>query len=75
MPETVKRGAVPFSAKAYYAIFVMSFAIGCSSLARNHLFKLYPDDELGGCLAGDLIDAGGLTTSQFAWTQVPVLAR
>ncbi len=75
MPETVKRGAVPFSPKASCAIFVMSFAIGCSSLASNHLFKLYPHDELGGCLAGVLIDAGGLTTSQFAWTQIPVSAR
>lgn len=35
MPETVKRGAVPFSAKASCAIFVMSFAIGCSSLAQQ----------------------------------------
>lgn len=50
----------------------MSFAIGCSSWRSNHLFKLYPDDELGGCLAEILIDAGSLTTSQFAWTQVPV---
>ncbi len=53
MPETVKRGAVPFSAKSVCAIFVMSFAIGCSSLAQQPFFKLYPHDELGGCLAGD----------------------
>ncbi len=75
MPETVKRGAVPFSAVAYCAIFVTFFATGCSSLARNHRPQLHPHDELGCGVTGYPIDAGGLTTSQFAWTQVPVFAR
>ena len=40
MPETVQRGAVPFGAIASYAIFAMSFATACSSLARHDLAKL-----------------------------------
>lgn len=35
MPETVKRGAVPFSAKSVLRDFRNVFAIGCSSLAQQ----------------------------------------
>ena len=53
MPETVKRGAVPFSA----ATIALSYIPMMSWVAVSPVI---------------LIDAGGLTTSQFAWTQVPV---
>ena len=50
----------------------MSFAIGCSSWRSNHLFKLYPNDELGGCLAGDPDRRGRLNNFAVRPTQVPV---
>ncbi len=38
----------------------------------NHLFKLYPHDELGGCLAGDPDRRGRLNNFAVRPTQVPV---
>ena len=50
----------------------MSFATACSLWRRHDLAKLHPNDELGRRFPVILIDAGGMTSSQFAWVQVPV---
>ncbi len=67
-----RRGAVPFSAKSVLRDFVMSFAIGCSSLAPQPSSSYIPMMSWVAVSPVILIDAGGLTTSQFAWTRLPV---
>ena len=67
MPETVKRGGrFHLAPKASCAIFVMSFCNRLFLGAATISLSLHPDDELGLSRRVILIDAGGLTTSQFA---------
>lgn len=73
MPETVKRGAVPFSAKSVLRDFRNVFCnrlflFGAATISLSYI----PMMSWVAVSPVILIDAGGLTTSQFAWTQVPV---
>ncbi len=73
MPETVKRGAVPFSAKSVFRDFRNVFCnrlflFGAATISLSYI----PMMSWVAVSPVILIDAGGLTTSQFAWTQVPV---
>ncbi len=59
MPETVQRGAVPFSAVSVLRDFRNVFRNPIfSHRGGDAVVELHPDDELGGGVAGDLIDAG-----------------
>lgn len=53
MPETVRRGDVPFSPRACCAIFATSFATASFARRRHAVAELYSADELGGGIAGD----------------------
>ena len=71
MPETVQRGAVPFSAISVVRDFRDVF--------RNRVFlfgvdlaKLHPNDELGRRFPSDPDRRGWHDVLQFAWVQVPV---
>ena len=73
MPETVKRGAVPFSAKSVLRDFRNVFCnrlflFGAATISLSYI----PMMSWVAVSPVILIDAGSLTTSQFAWTQVPV---
>ena len=73
MPETVKRGAVSFSAKSVLRDFRNVFCnrlflFGAATISLSYI----PMMSWVAVSPVILIDAGGLTTSQFAWTQVPV---
>lgn len=73
MPETVKRGAVSFSAKSVLRDFRnvfcnRQFLFGAATISLSYI----PMMSWVAVSPVILIDAGGLTTSQFAWTQVPV---
>lgn len=69
MPETVKRGAVPFSAKSVLRDFRNVFCnrlflFGAATISLSYI----PMMSWVAVSPVILIDAGGLTTSQFAWT-------
>lgn len=73
MPETVKRGAVPFSAVSVLRDFRdvfrnRVFLAGAATLSLSYI----PMMSWVAVSPVILIDAGGMTTSQFAWAQVPV---
>lgn len=73
MPETVKRGAVPFSAISVLRDFRdvfrnRVFLFGAATLSLSYI----PMMSWVAVSPVILIDAGGMTTSQFAWAQVPV---
>ena len=53
MPETVRRGDVPFSPRACCAIFATSFATASFTRRRHAVAELYSADELGGGIASD----------------------
>ncbi|HEM7924675.1 TPA: multidrug efflux MFS transporter MdtM [Citrobacter farmeri] len=73
MPETVQRGAVPFSAISVIRDFrdvfrnrVFLFGVATISLSYIPMMSWVAVSPV------ILIDAGGMTSSQFAWVQVPV---
>lgn len=78
MPETVQRGAVPFSAVPFSAVSVLRdfrnvfrnpiFLTGAATLSLSYI----PMMSWVAVSPVILIDAGGMSTSQFAWAQVPV---
>lgn len=73
MPETVQRGAVPFSALSVLRDFRdvfrnRVFLFGAATIALSYI----PMMTWVAVSPVILIDAGGMTTTQFAWTQVPV---
>lgn len=73
MPETVQRGAVPFSARSVLRDFRdvfrnRVFLFGAATLSLSYI----PMMSWVAVSPVILIDAGGMTTSQFAWAQAPV---
>ncbi|MGF6343451.1 MFS family permease [Citrobacter sp. 506] len=73
MPETVKRGAVPFSARGVLRDFRevfrnRVFLFGAATLSLSYI----PMMSWVAVSPVILIDAGGLSTSEFAWAQAPV---
>ena len=73
MPETVKRGAVPFSARGVLRDFRdvfrnRVFLFGAATLSLSYI----PMMSWVAVSPVILIDAGGMTTSEFAWAQAPV---
>lgn len=73
MPETVQRGAVPFSIPAVLRDFRhvfhnRIFLFGAATLSLSYI----PLMSWVAVSPVILIDAGGMTTAQFAWAQVPV---
>jgi len=73
MPETVRRGEVPFSAVGVLRDFRdvfrnRVFLAGAATISLSYI----PMMSWVAVSPVILIDAGGMTTSQFAWTQVPV---
>ncbi len=75
MPETVRRGDVPFSASGVLRDFrdvfrnrVFQFGAATLSLSYIPLMSWVAVSPV------ILIDDGGLTTAEFAWTQVPVFS-
>ena len=73
MPETVQRGAVPFSARSVVRDFRdvfrnRVFLFGAATLSLSYI----PMMSWVAVSPVILIDAGGMTTSQFAWAQAPV---
>ena len=73
MPETVKRGAVPFSARGVLRDFrdvfrnrVFLFCAATLSLSYIPMMSWVAVSPV------ILIDAGGMSTSEFAWAQAPV---
>ncbi|HCL6629684.1 TPA: multidrug efflux MFS transporter MdtM [Citrobacter amalonaticus] len=73
MPETVQRGAVPFSAigvvRDFRDVFrnrVFLFGVATISLSYIPMMSWVAVSPV------ILIDAGGMSSSQFAWVQVPV---
>lgn len=73
MPETVQRGAIPFSARSVLRDFRdvfrnRIFLFGAATLSLSYI----PMMSWVAVSPVILIDAGGMTTSQFAWAQVPV---
>lgn len=73
MPETVKRGEVPFSAtgvlRDFRNVFRNSvFLSGAATISLSYI----PMMTWVAVSPVILIDAGGMTTSEFAWAQVPV---
>ena len=75
MPETVRRGDVPFSASGvlrdFRDVFRNSvFLFGAATLSLSYI----PLMSWVAVSPVILIDDGGLTTAEFAWTQVPVFS-
>ncbi|MBJ8924967.1 multidrug efflux MFS transporter MdtM [Citrobacter sp. FDAARGOS_156] len=73
MPETVQRGTVPFSARGVLRDFRdvfrnRVFLFGTATLSLSYI----PMMSWVAVSPVILIDAGGMTTSQFAWAQAPV---
>ncbi|HFZ8994893.1 TPA: multidrug efflux MFS transporter MdtM [Citrobacter freundii] len=73
MPETVQRGATPFSAAGVVRDFRdvfrnRIFLAGAATLSLNYI----PVMSWVAVSPVILIDAGGMTSSQFAWVQAPV---
>lgn len=73
MPETVQRGAAPFSIPAVLRDFRhvfhnRIFLFGAATLSLSYI----PLMSWVAVSPVILIDAGGMTTAQFAWAQVPV---
>ncbi|ASE44261.1 MFS transporter [Citrobacter braakii] len=73
MPETVKRGAVPFSARGVLCDFRdvfrnRVFLFGAATLSLSYI----PMMSWVAVSPVILIDAGGMSTSEFAWAQAPV---
>ena len=73
MPETVQRGAVPFSARSVVRDFRdvfrnRVFLFGAATLSLSYI----PMMSWVAVSPVILIDAGGMTTSQLAWAQAPV---
>ncbi|MDM2779799.1 multidrug efflux MFS transporter MdtM [Citrobacter sp. Cpo142] len=73
MPETVQRGAVPFSARDVVRDFRdvfrnRVFLFGAATLSLSYI----PMMSWVAVSPVILIDAGGMTTSEFAWAQAPV---
>ncbi|HAU5605084.1 TPA: multidrug efflux MFS transporter MdtM [Citrobacter koseri] len=73
MPETVQRGAAPFSIPAVLRDFRhvfhnRIFLFGAATLSMSYI----PLMSWVAVSPVILIDAGGMTTAQFAWAQVPV---
>ena len=73
MPETVKRGAVPFSARGVLRDFRdvfrnRVFLFGAATLSLSYI----PMMSWVAVSPVILIDAGGMSTSEFAWAQAPV---
>ncbi|VEB93079.1 multidrug resistance protein [Citrobacter koseri] len=73
MPETVQRGAAPFSIPAVFRDFRhvfhnRIFLFGAATLSLSYI----PLMSWVAVSPVILIDAGGMTTAQFAWAQVPV---
>ena len=73
MPETVQRGSVPFSARGVLRDFRdvfrnRVFLFGAATLSLSYI----PMMSWVAVSPVILIDAGGMTTSQFAWAQAPV---
>ncbi|MGG7835699.1 multidrug efflux MFS transporter MdtM [Klebsiella aerogenes] len=75
MPETVRRGDVPFSplgvVRDFRDVFRNRiFLLGAATLALSYI----PLMSWVAVSPVILMDAGGLTTSEFAWSQVPVFS-
>lgn len=75
MPETVRRGDVPFSLpgvlRDFRAVFRNRiFLLGAATLSLSYI----PLMSWVAVSPVILMDAGGLTTSEFAWSQVPVFS-
>lgn len=75
MPETVRRGDVPFSASDVLRDFRdvfrnRVFLFGAATLSLSYI----PLMSWVAVSPVILIDDGGLTTAEFAWTQVPVFS-
>ena len=73
MPETVQRGTVPFSARGVVRDFRdvfrnRVFLFGAATLSLSYI----PMMSWVAVSPVILIDAGGMTTSEFAWAQAPV---
>lgn len=73
MPETVKRGAVPFSVRGVLRDFRdvfrnRVFLLGAATLSLSYI----PMMSWVAVSPVILIDAGGMSTSEFAWAQAPV---
>lgn len=73
MPETVQRDSVPFSARGVLRDFRdvfrnRVFLFGAATLSLSYI----PMMSWVAVSPVILIDAGGMTTSQFAWAQAPV---
>ncbi|MBI0675769.1 multidrug efflux MFS transporter MdtM [Citrobacter koseri] len=73
MPETVQRGAAPFSIPAVLRDFRhvfhnRIFLFGAATLSLSYI----PLMSWVAVSPVILIDTGGMTTAQFAWVQVPV---
>ncbi|MDI9802299.1 multidrug efflux MFS transporter MdtM [Citrobacter koseri] len=73
MPETVQRGAAPFSIPVVLRDFRhvfhnRIFLFGAATLSLSYI----PLMSWVAVSPVILIDAGGMTTAQFAWAQVPV---
>lgn len=73
MPETVKRGAEPFSARGVLCDFRdvfrnRVFLFGAATLSLSYI----PMMSWVAVSPVILIDAGGMSTSEFAWAQAPV---
>ncbi|EMR0821126.1 hypothetical protein GHV16_07200 [Klebsiella pneumoniae] len=75
MPETVRRGDVPFSPVGVLRDFRnvfrnRIFLLGAATLSLSYI----PLMSWVAVSPVILMDAGGLTTSEFAWSQVPVFS-
>jgi len=75
MPETVRRGDVPFSASGVLRDFRdvfrnRIFLFGAATLSLSYI----PLMSWVAVSPVILIDDGGLTTAEFAWTQAPVFS-
>lgn len=75
MPETVRRGDVPFSPggvlRDFHDVFRNRiFLFGAATLSLSYI----PLMSWVAVSPVILIDDGGLTTAEFAWTQVPVFS-
>lgn len=73
MPETVQRGAVPFSARGVLRDFRdvfrnRVFLSGAATLSLSYI----PMMSWVAVSPVILIDAGGMSTTEFAWAQAPV---
>lgn len=73
MPETVQRGTMPFSARSVLRDFRdvfrnRVFLFGAATISLSYI----PMMSWVAVSPVILIDAGGMTTSQFAWAQAPV---